>query len=153
MTEMTAPERRLLDDLDAIAERVADEKFATALYRAVTRSIWHREGEDEALSPSFQRAGWLVNRWRERHGQAPLDLDNTGGEGEVDDTVAGELGARGWTHRPLDTSRHHPGHEGLGESPPPPDHGERMAPVGPSDDDERRAHEEADAELRRKGGV
>jgi hypothetical protein len=39
---------------------------------------------------------------------------------------------------------------GLPESPPPPGHGERMAPAGASDECDRRAHEEADAELCRK---
>jgi hypothetical protein len=152
MTEMTAIERRLLDDLAEIAPRAADEKFATELYRALARNVWRREGEDEPLSPSFQRAEWLVNHWREREGRAPLDLAQSGDEGEVDRTVADELGARGWSHRPLRTDRHDPAHEGLDASPPPPGHGERMAPVGPSDERDRRAHEEADAELRRKGG-
>lgn len=47
-------------------------------------------------------------------------------------------------------SRDEPGHESLGESPPPSDHGERMAPVGPAEERDRRAHEETAAELRRK---
>jgi len=150
MTEMTAPERRLLDDLDQIAPRAADEKFATELYRALARTVWRREGEDGELSPSFQRAEWLVDTWRERHGQAHLDLAQSGAEGEVDRAVDDELGRFGWSHRPLHTGRNEPGHEGLPESPPPPGHGERMAPVGPADERDRRAHEEADAELSRK---
>jgi hypothetical protein len=148
MTEMTDPERRLLDDLETLAARAADESFATDLYRALARRVWRRD--DDELSPSFQRAEWLVNQWRERHGQAPLELAQTGGEGDVDRTVDEELGRLGWSHRPLNTGRQEPSHEGLPESPPPPDHGERMAPVGPSDERDRRAHEEADAELRRK---
>jgi hypothetical protein len=148
MTEMTDPERRLLDDLETLAARAADESFATDLYRALARRVWRRD--DDELSPSFQRAEWLVNQWRERHGQAPLELAQTGGEGDVDRTVDEELGRLGWSHRPLNTGRQEPSHEGLPESPPPPGHGERMAPVGPSDERDRRAHEEADAELRRK---
>jgi hypothetical protein len=149
MTEMTDPERRLLDDLETLAARAADESFATGLYRALARNVWRRDGDE--LSPSFQRAEWLVNQWRERHGQAPLDLGQTGGEGDVDRTVDQELARLGWTHRPLNTGRHESSHEGVPESPPPPGHGERMAPVGPSDERDRRAHEEAEAELRRKG--
>jgi hypothetical protein len=152
MTEMTATELRLLDDLDEIAERAADEKFARELYRALTRNVWTKESETEPISPSFQRAERLVNTWRKRHGQPPLGLAQSGGEGEVDRTVEAELGARGWTHRPLPTDRNDPAHVGLGESPPPRGHGERMAPVGPSDEDERRAHQQAAEELRRTGG-
>jgi hypothetical protein len=152
MTEMTDIERRLLDDLADVAERAADERFATALYRALARNVWRREGDGEPLSLSFQRAEWLVNHWREREGQPALALAQSGDEGEVDRTVADELGGRGWSHRPLATDRHEPAHEGLPASAPPPGHGERMAPVGPADERDRRAHEEADAELRRKAG-
>jgi hypothetical protein len=59
MTEMTDPERRLLDDLETLAARAADESFATDLYRALARRVWRRD--DDELSPSFQRAEWLVN--------------------------------------------------------------------------------------------
>jgi hypothetical protein len=150
MTEMTGPERRLLDDLDAIAARAADEAFSTSLYRALARTVWRREGEDGELSPSFSRAEWLVSAWRERHGHAALTLAQTGGEGEVDATVSDELGRLGWSHRPLNTGREEPSHEGLPASPPPSGHGERMAAVGPAEERDRRAHEEANAELRRK---
>jgi hypothetical protein len=150
MTEITAPERRLHDDLDTISARAADESFATSLYRALARNVWRRDGEDGELSPSFSRAEWLVNAWRERHGQPVLTLAQTGGEGEVDATAGDELTRLGWSHRPLNTGREEPTHDGLPGSPPPAGHGERMAPVGPSDERDRRAHEEADAELRRK---
>src|SRR3954452_25327938 len=101
MTDITAAERRLLDDLDAISARAADEKFATALYRALARNVWRRDGEADPVSPSFARAELVVNRWRERHGESPLDLAQSGGEGDVDATVKAELGGHGWTHRPL----------------------------------------------------
>jgi hypothetical protein len=123
MADLTAVERRLLDDLDAIPGRAPDEKFAGELYRALTRNIWRREGEAHELSPSFRRAEWLVNRWRRRHGKPPLDLAWSGGEGRVDRTVEGELGRLGWTHRPLPTDHRHPAHRGLPESPPRPNHG------------------------------
>ena len=72
--------------------------------------------------------------------------------GEVDGTAGDVLGRLGWTHRPLPTDRDHPAHLGLDGSPPPPDHGERMAPVPPSDEEERAAHEAAEAERERKAG-
>jgi hypothetical protein len=151
MTETTTLERLLLDDLDVEAERAADEKFCTELYRALTRRVWRNDRDPEGeLSPSFQRAEWLVNEWRVRRGKEPLLLAQTGGEGEVDRTVEDVLGGLGWTHRPLPTDRDHPSHLGLDESAPPPDHGERMAPVPPSDEQERAAHEAASAERERK---
>jgi hypothetical protein len=91
-----------------------------------------------------------VNEWRARGGHEPLALAQSGGEGEVDRTVDDVLGRLGWTHTPLDTDRDHPAHLSMPESPPPADHGERMAPVPPSDEQERAAHEAADAERERK---
>ena len=76
----------------------------------------------------------------------------TGGEGEVSRTVEDVLGRFGWSHRALSTDEDHPSHLGLDESPPPPDHGERMAPVPPSDEEQRAAHEAAAAERARKAG-
>jgi hypothetical protein len=152
MTEMTDLERQLLDDLEEIGDRARDEKFCTELYRALADNVWksgRRPGE--RLSVSWQRAEWLINEWRRRHGGERLDLDRSGREGEVSRTVAEELASRGWSYEPLDTSRHDPAHVGLDEAPPPPDHGERMARVPPSGEDEPAAHEAASAERERKG--
>ena len=76
----------------------------------------------------------------------------TGEEGEVSATVEDVLGRLGWSHEPLPTDRDHPAHLGLDASPPPADHGERMAPVPDSDEQERAAHEAAEAERERKAG-
>jgi hypothetical protein len=153
MTDTTTLERLLLDDLDVEGERATDEKFCTELYRALTRQVWRNDRDAEGqLSPSFARAEWLVNEWRARHGHDPLTLAQTGEEGEVAGTVGDVLGRLGWTHKPLPTDRDHPAHLGLDASPPPPDHGERMAPVPPSDEQERAAHEAAEAERERKAG-
>src|SRR4051812_49804332 len=83
MTETTTLERLLLDDLDVEAERAADEKFCTELYRALTRSVWRNDRDPEGeLSPSFQRAEWLVNEWRGGGGEeTPLLAPNPGGGG------------------------------------------------------------------------
>ena len=153
MTQTTTMERLLLDDLDVEGERAADETFCTGLYRALTRTVWRNDRDPEGeLSPSFQRAEWLVNEWRARHGDAELTLAQTGGEGAVERTAEDVLGRLGWTHKPLATDRDHPSHLGVDASPPPPDHGERMAPVPPSDEQERAAHEAAAAERERKAG-
>jgi hypothetical protein len=117
MTEMTDVERRLLDDLEKIGERARDEKFCTELYRALADNVWF-EGDrpGERLSVSWQRAEWLINQWRRRHGAEALDLDRTGREGEISRTVAEELGRLGWRAKPLDTGRHDPAHVGLDEA-------------------------------------
>jgi hypothetical protein len=81
-----------------------------------------------------------------------VTLAQTGGEGEVSRTVEEVLGRFGWTHRELDTDRDDPAHLGLDESPPPPGQGERMAAVPSSEEQEREAHEAAEAERERKAG-
>jgi hypothetical protein len=104
------------------------------------------------VAPSWGRAEEIVNRLRADGGREPLTLAQTGGEGVVAQTVTDVLGRLGWSHRPLSTDRDHPSHLGQAESPPPPDHGERMAPVPDSDEQERAAHEAASAEAERKAG-
>jgi hypothetical protein len=153
MTETTTLERLLLDDLDVEGARAADDRFCAELYRALARSVWRNDRDPEGqLSPSFARAEWLVNEWRVRHGHGPLTLAQTGGEGSVAGTVGDVLGRLGWRHEPLSTDADHPAHLGLDESPPPRDHGERMAPVPSSDEQERAAHAAAAAERERKAG-
>jgi hypothetical protein len=153
MTDTTTLERLLLDDLDVEGERAADEKFCTELYRALANTVWRNDRDPEGqLSPSWQRAEWLVGQWRVRHGHGELTLAQTGGEGEVSATVDEVLGGLGWTHKPLSTDTDHPAHLGLDESPPPPGHGERMAGVPSSAEQERAAHEAASAERERKAG-
>jgi len=153
MTDTTTLERLLLDDLDVEGERAADETFCTDLYRALARTVWRNDRDaDGRLSPSFARAEWLVNEWRARRGAEPLALAQSGGEGEVAASVDDVLGRLGWSHAPLATDRDNPAHLGLDASPPPPDHGERMAGVPSSDDQEREAHEAAEAERQRKAG-
>ena len=151
--ETTTLERLLLDDLDVDGERAADDKLCTDLYRALTNSVWRNDRDAEGeLSPSWQRAEWLVNEWRARHGHDPLTLAQTGGEGEVSATVEEVLDRLGWSHRPLRTDTDHPAHLGLDESAPPADHGARMAPGPPPGEQERAAHAAASAEAERKGG-
>jgi hypothetical protein len=142
MTDTTTLERLLLDDLDVEGERAADDSFCTDLYRALARTVWRNDRDPEGeLSPSFQRAEWLVGEWRARHGHDALALAQSGDEGEVSATVEQVLARFGWSHRPLRTDRDHPSHLGLDTSPPPPP---------PSDGQEQAAHEAAAAERARK---
>jgi hypothetical protein len=152
--QITEQERRLLDDLEQIPDRARDEKFAAELYRALANNVWHSDRlPGKRLSVSWQRAEWLVNEWRRHHGAEPLDLAQTGGEGELDRTVAEELGRFGWSATPLHTDRHDPDHLDDPASPPPPRHGERMAPAPPAEERFRTAHEAASAERERKAGA
>ena len=138
-------ERELANDLATLEERFADDEFSTELYRALTNNTWTKDGGPEGrVSLSWSRAEMFVNELRARQAQDPLTLAQTGGEGEVSDLVATELGRLGWTAEELDTSRRDPAHLAQPESPPPAEQGERDAPTGEETGWEAVAHEEAE---------
>jgi hypothetical protein len=116
----------LQSDLQQLEDRLRDEKFATELYRALAGNRWTKEGQTVALS--WKRAEELINDLRRGVDRPALELDQTGREGEVSDTVRDELERLGWQVEPLDTGTHDPTHVSSAEDPPPPKHGERMAP-------------------------
>lgn len=148
MTDSEALERQLTTDLATLGDRFADEEFCGDLYRALAGNAVLPEGDGQRgrLSLSWRRTEDLVNGLRERAGRERLSLAQTGGEGEVSDTVAGELRRLGWALRPRSTSRHDEDHLASDPDPPPGEQGERRAPVGPDETRwEERAHEEADA--------
>jgi hypothetical protein len=148
-----ALEGKLHDDVVALGEEFADDESATELYRALANTVWRtRNGPEGHVSLSWSRAEAIVNDLRRRHGREPLDLAQTGGEGEVSDRVAEAVGPAGWVAQPLNTSRHDDAHATEPESPPPPDHGARMAPVEDPGGWERVAHAEADREQLRRPG-
>ena len=137
-------EAQLAQTLADLRERIAgDEKFTVELYHGLTNRRWRREDGTE-LSLSWRRAEKLINEQREAAGRSPVTLSQSGGEGELSDDVADELGRRGWQSKPLNTGRHDDAHVTSPESPPPADTGERLAPSSPPEA-ARRAHEEADA--------
>ena len=147
MTDTDELERHLIADLTAVADDIIDAKRTTELYRALAGCELHpRDAELEGhLSLSWRRAEDILNGVREGLARPPLTLAQTGGEGEVSDTAAALLRELGWTARPRDTSRHDDQHRDSPPDPPPPDHGERMAPVDPQDARwEERAHAEAE---------
>ena len=141
-------EARLAAELGELADRFVDEEFSTELYRALAGCALERDGVDGRVALSWRRAEELVNEQRVRIGYDALELAQTGGEGELTDLVEGELRRLGWRARPRSTDEHDPAHLASPESPPPPDHGERMAPVGDSGAWEREAHEDAERERR-----
>jgi hypothetical protein len=137
-------ERELLTDLLALGDRFADREFSSELYRALANNRWRKPTTTEgAVSLSWSRAEELVNELRAGQGEELLALAQTGGEGSVSDTVAGELGRLGWRHEPLSTDRHDERHLSSPESPPPKGTGEHHAPVDDPRAWEREAHEEA----------
>ena len=141
-------QRELTNDLGTLDDRLVDEAFCTDLYRALAGNALSRasDGPSGRVSLSWRRAEDLVNELRERVGRERMSVAPTGGEGEVADTVADELGRLGWTLRPRDTSEHDDAHVASPHDPPPEEQGQARAPV--DDEDvrwEERAHEEADA--------
>jgi hypothetical protein len=141
-------EHALERDLHGLDDRFVDEEFSSELYRALAGRAWTKDGEDGRVALSWTRAEQLVNEQRLRIGYDALPLAQTGGEGVLTELVAGELARLGW--RAEDRERSDPDHVSRAESPPPPDHGERMAPVPDSSEWERRAHDDAEAERRRR---
>src|SRR4051812_48196610 len=106
-----ALEHQLRDDLRSLGPQLENDRFVRDLYRALTRTRWHRFDRDGAVGLSFKRAEELLNELREERGQDPLELAQTGGEGDVsewmDDAVLTELG---WKTEPLDTAEHDDAH-------------------------------------------
>jgi hypothetical protein len=149
MADDDALERELVGDLRGLGDRLRDEEFSGDLYRALGNRVWRSDRRTGGhVSLSWRRAEEVVNDLRERQGVAPLELAQTGGEGEVSPAVREELGGLGWTSEPLDTGRHDPAHEAGPTSPPPGDHGERSRGED-SAAEERAAHEAAERERER----
>src|SRR4051794_24269988 len=75
-------ERELLRDLFPLRHRVREDWFARELYNALTNTAWRKaDGPDGHLSLSWARAERIINELREREGDPPLSLTQTGGEG------------------------------------------------------------------------
>jgi hypothetical protein len=137
-------ERELINDLSQVEqERFSDEKFCTELYRALTATKLRKPGVTEGhVVLSFNQAESAINHLRRNIGAEPLTLAQTGDEGEVDSTVLDVLGGRGWSFAPASADAGDPMHDQASASPPP------AAQETP--EWERQAHEEADAEIRRR---
>src|SRR3954454_18694573 len=110
-TNPEALERELVRDLESLAPRFADEEFSGDLYRALANTIWTKDDVPGHLDLSWKRSEELVNELRLRlAGEEPLELAQTGGEGDISRLVESELRPLGWSARPLPTGRHHPDH-------------------------------------------
>src|SRR5919107_6413408 len=137
-------ELELVDDLTTLGDRIADEDLSRELYRTLTNMRCSKRDWPGHVSLSWQRVDEIINALRESHGGAPLALAQSGGEGQPCPHAQEALKELGWTCAPLDTSRHDDAHVDSPRDPPPPDTGERLAPVDPATAHwEERAHEEA----------
>jgi hypothetical protein len=136
---MDAPEaleRQLRDDLRSLGPQLEDDRLAGELYRALTRTRLARSDRPGAFSLSFKRAENLLNEVRAERGQPPLELAQTGGEGEVSGWAGELLAELGWTATRAETSEHDPSHLWDPESPPPSPPQDTLAP-GHREADER----------------
>jgi hypothetical protein len=101
-----ALEQQLLDDLRSLGPRLEDDRFVGDLYRALTRTRWSRFDRDGSVSLSFSRASELLDWLRQERGAATLELEQTGGEGEVSHRLDDVLRELGWRVNDLNTGRH-----------------------------------------------
>jgi len=144
---MSELEQELRQDLTALEDRFAnDNQFSRDLYRALANNTWRKGGSGAHVALSWGKAEELVNELRARVAEDPLELEQTGGEGEIDDSVRADLEALGWTAQPLNTSRHDPQHVSQGEEPPPKGTGQQHAPAERDGEWAEVAHAEADAD-------
>jgi hypothetical protein len=104
-------ELRLRSDLGQAADLLADDRSARDLYRSLANVAWTNDDVRGAhLALSWRSAEDLVNDLREKAGRPALELAQTGGEGEVADTVRALLDAAGWHARPATTGANDPDH-------------------------------------------
>jgi hypothetical protein len=141
----------LRDDLARQDDQWRDEGFTQEMYRALTNRIWRKDGVAEAhVSVSWQLVDDMLKEIRAAAGEEPLDLDSSGGEGELSRRMEQLMGEMGWHSEPLNTSRRDPEHVAEPHAkPPPPDQGERFARSVPPDEF-RRVHDDIDSGRVRK---
>ena len=106
MQTPTGPlERELVQDLNGLADRLADERFCAELCGTLSNGALTKEGHPGHVALSWTRAADFLNGLRARHGFAPLALL----EGEEGPMITGDaaeaLGRLGWSSRPLKSSR------------------------------------------------
>ena len=134
-------ERILVDDLQALGERLADERLCRDLYRALAGRALSKRGDEGHVALSYRRAEEVLNTARQGNALPPLQgLASSGGEEEVTERAQEALDEVGWRSRPEDHGHADPQHISSAAGPPPaarPD--SRETPEW-----ERRAHEEAE---------
>jgi hypothetical protein len=100
-------EQLLIDDLEGLGDRLADDRLCTDLYRALTNRALSKSAPDAAghLVLSWGRAEEILNRVRADRSQPALaQLAQSGGEGELSDRAAETLAELGWQVDTMSTS-------------------------------------------------
>jgi len=134
-------ERELVQDLDRLGDRLADDRLVRDLYGALTNHTLHKDGGHVSLS--WRRAEDIIKTARAGQALPPVDgLTPSGGEGELTDRAREALQQLGWELQPLNTGRHDDAHHANPEQPPPAD---REPPQW-----ERAAHAQAEENRRRQ---
>jgi hypothetical protein len=113
-----ALERQLADDLRSLGPQLENDRFVHDLYRSLTRTRWSRFDRDGSVSLSFGRAEKLLNELRGERGSGPLQMAQTGGEGEVSHRLDDTLRELGWRVNDLNTGRHDDAHLAQAEGEP-----------------------------------
>lgn len=145
MPSDTAGLQRELDaDLAALGDRVADDRFAGELYRALANRTWSNASGAAPghVALSWSRAEALVNELRAACGAGALALAQTGGEGDLSPHVQAALEAAGWSSGALNTGRADDAHVDADTGTP--------APTPSGTDWEAEAHAAAEANRRRR---
>ena len=93
-----------MQDLDGLAERLADEQFCEELCGTLSNGALSKEGHPGHIALSWTRAADFLNGLRSNHGYGPLPcLEGVHGRTVTGD-AAEALGRRGWSSRPLKSS-------------------------------------------------
>ena len=105
-----ALEQVLEADLDRLFAGLPDDWSSVELYRALSRTRWTKGHGHVSLNAD--RAAALVNELRELHGKVVLELQLSGGEGEVSERAAEMLHSLGWVRKQGRFERRAPAHVG-----------------------------------------
>jgi hypothetical protein len=98
-TSPSTLERRLIEDLESLGDRLSDDRLCTDLYRAISNRALYKltpraEGRVEL---SGSRAEEIINSVRHTQSQPPLTgLAQSRGEGEVSERAGAALAELGW---------------------------------------------------------
>jgi hypothetical protein len=137
-TSIDTLERRLVEDLERLGDRLADDRLVTDLYNALTACTLRPPDGGGHITLSWGRAAELVNAARAARAQPAVEgLEQSGGEGQVSDRARTALEQKlGWALAPRNPDRADDAHSNRPSAPPPGDH--------EPPEWERQAHQEAE---------
>jgi len=76
-------------------DKITDDSYAVALYRALCNIKWKKAGTDYIYSCSWRYAGGLIAEIRDI-GEDYLNFYCSGGEGKIGDDILKDLNDIGW---------------------------------------------------------